>query len=132
MILSLHHVQITVPPGREDDARHFFCTELGLREIPKPDNLAVRGGFWLELGVAQIHVGVEDGVERRQSRAHLAFEVDDLAEMRTRLERLGLETVDGDSIPGLLRLECRDPFGNRMEFVARRRAVERQPMGFVR
>ena len=119
MILGLHHAQVTVPVGAEDAARRFFCGELGLREVPKPPVLAVRGGFWLEVGAGQLHVGVEDGVDRRQTKAHIALEVDDLVALRARLEGLGLETIDGEPIPGLVRFEFRDPFGNRMEVVQR-------------
>jgi catechol 2,3-dioxygenase-like lactoylglutathione lyase family enzyme len=119
MILGLHHAQVTIPVGAEDAARRFFCGELGLREIPKPAVLAVRGGFWLELGNAQLHVGVENGVDRRHTKAHVALEVDDAAALRTRLEGLGLEILDGERIPGLARFEFRDPFGNRMEVVQR-------------
>jgi catechol 2,3-dioxygenase-like lactoylglutathione lyase family enzyme len=119
MILGLHHAQVTIPVGAEDAARRFFCGELGLREVPKPAVLAVRGGFWLEVGALQLHVGVEDHVDRRGTKAHVAFEVDDLAALRARLEGLGLETLDGEAIPGLARFEFRDPFGNRMEIVQR-------------
>jgi catechol 2,3-dioxygenase-like lactoylglutathione lyase family enzyme len=119
VIRGLHHAQITVPVGAEDEARRFFCGVLGLREVPKPAALAVRGGFWVELGNAQVHVGVEDGVERRRTKAHLAFEVDDLADARARIAGAGLELHEGEAVPGLARFECRDPFGNRTEFVQR-------------
>jgi catechol 2,3-dioxygenase-like lactoylglutathione lyase family enzyme len=119
MILGLHHAQVTIPVGAEDAARRFFCGELGLREVPKPAVLAVRGGFWLALGAAQLHVAVEDGIDRRRTKAHVALEVDDLAALRARLEGLGLEILDGEPIPGLARFEFRDPFGNRMEVVQR-------------
>ncbi len=119
MILGLHHAQITIPVGAEDAARRFFCDVLGLRELPKPPALAVRGGFWLQAGAAQIHVGVEDGVDRRRTKAHVALEVDDLAAMRARLEALGIATQDGEAVPGLHRFELRDPFGNRVELVQR-------------
>jgi catechol 2,3-dioxygenase-like lactoylglutathione lyase family enzyme len=119
MILGIHHAQLTIPVGAEDAARRFFCGELGLREVPKPSVLARRGGFWLEVGAAQLHVGVEDGVDRRRTKAHVALEVDDLAAVRARLDALGLEIVDGEPIPGLARFEFRDPFGNRMEVVQR-------------
>jgi catechol 2,3-dioxygenase-like lactoylglutathione lyase family enzyme len=119
MIVGLHHAQVTVPRGAEDAARAFYCGTLGLREIPKPARLAVRGGFWLELGAVQVHVGTEDGVARERTRAHLAFEVDDLAAMRTLVTSAGLPVLEGEPIPGLARFETRDPFGNRMEFVQR-------------
>jgi catechol 2,3-dioxygenase-like lactoylglutathione lyase family enzyme len=119
MIIALHHVQITIPKGYEAEARAFYCTELGLREIPKPAALLARGGFWLELGDTQIHVGSEDGVDRRRTKAHLGFEVDDLGAARRLIERLQVEVDDGEPIPGLTRFEFRDPFGNRVEFVQR-------------
>ena len=119
MIAALHHVQITIPKGCEAEARAFYCAELGLPEIPKPAALLARGGFWLELGNIQIHVGTEDGVARRSTKAHLGFAVDDLAGARRLIERLGLEVSDGEPIPGLARFEFRDPFGNRVEFVQR-------------
>ena len=121
MIVGLHHAQVTIPKGAEDEARAFFCGSLGLREIPKPEVLRVRGGFWLECGALQLHVGTEDGVARERTKAHLAFEVDDLAATRALVERLGLPVLDGEPIPGLVRFECRDPFGNRIEFVERTR-----------
>jgi catechol 2,3-dioxygenase-like lactoylglutathione lyase family enzyme len=119
VILGLHHAQVTVPVGAEDEARRFYCGALGLREVPKPALLAVRGGFWLEVGAMQLHVGVEDGVDRRRSKAHVALEVDDLDAARATIARLGLEIQDGEPIPGLARFEFRDPFGNRMEIVQR-------------
>ena len=119
MIVGLHHAQLTIPTGAEDAARAFFCGELGLWEIPKPEILRVRGGFWLACGALQIHVGTEDGVARERTKAHLALEVDDLAAMRGLIERLGLPVLEGEPVPGLARFECRDPFGNRMEFVER-------------
>lgn len=35
-MLSLHHVQLAVPSGREDDARAFFVGVLGMTELAKP------------------------------------------------------------------------------------------------
>jgi catechol 2,3-dioxygenase-like lactoylglutathione lyase family enzyme len=119
MIRSLHHAQFTVPRGAEMAARKFYCEQLGLREIAKPEVLQKRGGFWVELGAVQIHVGTEDGVERKKTKAHLGFEVDDLAAARALIEQLGLEISEGEPLPGLERFEFRDPFGNRMEFVQR-------------
>jgi catechol 2,3-dioxygenase-like lactoylglutathione lyase family enzyme len=118
MITRLHHVQITIPRGAEDKAREFYCEFLGLKEILKPDSLAGRGGFWLELGECQVHVGVEDIAGREQSKAHAAYLVDDLAFWRARLEKSGVKILEGVSIPGYERFEFRDPFGNRVEFLA--------------
>ncbi|MBI3892367.1 MAG: VOC family protein [Candidatus Wallbacteria bacterium] len=116
-IVRVHHVQITVPRGAEDAARSFYCGVLGMREVPKPEPLARRGGFWLEQGDFQVHVGVEDGFDRSITKAHVAYEVDDLAGWRRCLSDKGIVVVDGVQQPGQSRFEIRDPFGNRIEFL---------------
>lgn len=116
-IRRINHVQITVPRGAEIPARAFYCGVLGLREIAKPESLAGRGGFWLELGDRQIHVGTEDGFDRLTTKAHIAYEVDDIAHWRAHLEQHGAVIGDSVPIPGFARFETRDPFGNRIEFI---------------
>ena len=117
MISAIHHVQITIPKGAEAEARAFYCGVLGLREVPKPEALAGRGGFWLEAGDRQIHVGTEDGVDRARSKAHVAYLVDDIEAHRKQLDRHRVEVILGVPIPGYTRFEFRDPFGNRVEFL---------------
>ncbi|NLX09885.1 MAG: GNAT family N-acetyltransferase [Chloroflexi bacterium] len=120
-VTRLHHVQITIPRGSEDEARRFYCEFLGLPEIEKPESLRGRGGFWAQLGAQQLHVGTEDGVERHATKAHLAYQVDDLAAWRARLDAHGFTPLESVPIPGYDRLEFRDPFGNRIELI--------QPLG---
>ena len=117
MILGIHHVQITIPKGAEEKARAFYCGILDLREIPKPEELAGRGGFWLEIGDRQVHVGTEELADRAASKAHVAYAVSDIGHWRTRLEENGVRILEGIPIPGMDRFEFRDPFGNRVEFL---------------
>lgn len=117
MLLQVHHAQITIPKGAENAAREFYCDFLGLREIPKPDSLEGRGGFWLDVGGFQIHVGTEDGFDRTKTKAHLAYLVNDLNDWRERLESKGVKVLEGVPIPDYNRFEFRDPFGNRVEFL---------------
>lgn len=119
MIIGVHHAQVSIPKGAEDEARKFYCGLLGLQEIEKPETLKGRGGFWLGLGGLQIHFGTEDGVDRRATRAHIAYEVMGLPSWKERLQREGIEAKDGIPIPGCDRFEFRDPFGNRIEFLER-------------
>jgi demethylmenaquinone methyltransferase/2-methoxy-6-polyprenyl-1,4-benzoquinol methylase len=123
-VTRLHHVQISIPVGAEDAARAFYCGVLGLPEIEKPDSLKGRGGLWLQLGDLQLHIGVEDGVDRAATRAHLAYEVADAAAWRERLLGHGISLLDSVAIPGYDRFEGRDPFGNRIEFIQPLRAPD--------
>ncbi|HYL41867.1 MAG TPA: VOC family protein [Ktedonobacteraceae bacterium] len=116
-IIGLHHAQITIPRGAEAQGRQFYCDLLGLPEIAKPQSLQGRGGFWLQVGVQQVHVGTEDGVVREASKAHLAYLVDDIQAWQTLFLAQGIAILDGVPIPGYARFEIRDPFGNRIEFI---------------
>lgn len=116
-LTRLHHAQITIPKGAEAEARAFYCDLLGLREVEKPDSLKGRGGFWVEVGDVQVHVGTEDSVDRAATKAHLAYQVEDVAAWQADLERRGIAIGDSVPIPGFLRFEFRDPFGNRVEFI---------------
>ena len=116
-IQRLHHAQITIPRDAEVEARRFYCDVLGLVEIPKPDSLLKRGGFWVQLGDQQLHIGIEDGVDRWTSKAHLAYQVEDVEAWRHKLITAGCELLDSIPIEGYDRFESRDPFGNRIEFI---------------
>ena len=117
-IRGVHHVQITVGKGQEAAARRFYCDVLGLPEVEKPDALKPRGGFWLQVGDRQVHVGIEEGVDRAATKAHVAYRVDDVEAWRARLVAEGIEILESVAIPGHARFEFRDPFGNRVEFIA--------------
>lgn len=116
-ITRLHHAQITIPIGAESSARRFYVDFLGLVEIPKPDSLLRRGGLWLAVGDIQLHIGVEDGIERSATKAHLAWQVEHLSGWRDQLNRHGIDIAESVPIPGYDRCEFRDPFGNRIELI---------------
>ena len=118
MIDRLHHVNISVPTDQVAEARAFYCGLLGLWEIPKPGSLLANGGFWLELAEQEIHISIEDGVDRLKTKAHIAFQVADIAAWRSKLEAAGFALLEGTVIPGYTRFETRDPFGNRLEIIA--------------
>jgi catechol 2,3-dioxygenase-like lactoylglutathione lyase family enzyme len=117
LILGLDHAQITVPKAQEHAARRFYCDVLKLNEIPKPPSLQSRGGLWLAMGDLQLHVGVEDGVDRSATKAHLAYLVNDTDAWQQRLREHGIEILESVPIPGFRRFEFRDPFGNRVEMI---------------
>lgn len=117
MIRRFHHAQITIPKDKEDQARQFYCKILQLKEVPKPESLIGRGGFWVQVGEQQLHIGVEDGVNRELTKAHLAYEVNDINEIRKILTDNGITILESVPIPGFERFEFRDPFGNRVECI---------------
>jgi catechol 2,3-dioxygenase-like lactoylglutathione lyase family enzyme len=114
--LALHHVQLAMPSGGEDQARAFYGDVLGLVEVQKPDNLARRGGCWFEQGNLRIHLGVEQDF-RAARKAHPALLVDDLAGLTARIAAAGLEVASDEPLPGFDRLYVYDPFGNRIELM---------------
>ena len=117
--MKVDHIQITVPKNEESAARAFYREVLGLSELENPPILQQNGGFWLHSGNVDIHVGLEDGVNRRATKAHLALCVEDLEIIRQKLISVGIECKTGSPLPGMDRFECRDPFGNRLEFLVR-------------
>tara|TARA_A100001391_G_scaffold83275_2_gene54546 strand:+ start:42298 stop:42666 length:369 start_codon:yes stop_codon:yes gene_type:complete len=117
-IIGIDHVQIAMPPGEEDRARAFYADTLGMREVPKPADMAKRGGCWFTGGGAQIHLGVEQGFVPAR-KAHPALLVDDLAAFRARLGDAGVSSSDGGPLAGYVRADIHDPFGNRIELMQR-------------
>jgi catechol 2,3-dioxygenase-like lactoylglutathione lyase family enzyme len=116
VITGYDHVQLAIPAGGEDVARSFYGGLLGMTERPKPPALAARGGCWFDSGAAVLHLGVDDLFVPAR-KAHPAFLVADLDAVRAVLEPAGHDCVDGSGeLPGVRRLHCHDPFGNRLEF----------------
>lgn len=118
-ILSIDHVQLAMPAGEEEKARAFFVDLLGFTEIPKPPDLAKRGGAWFQSGDVQLHLGVEADF-RPARKAHPAFLVEDLNALITRVQDAGYETdTSQPPLDGYRRAHIFDPFGNRIELMER-------------
>jgi catechol 2,3-dioxygenase-like lactoylglutathione lyase family enzyme len=116
--LGFHHVQLAMPAGGEAEARAFYAGVLGFEEVPKPPHLAGRGGCWFRSGSVELHLGVEEPFAPAR-KAHPAFLVDDLEDLRPRLQAAGVEPVVDTQLAGDDRFYAHDPFGNRLEFIAR-------------
>lgn len=118
-IYALDHVQLAMPVGGEEQARAFFGGVLEMTEIPKPAVLAARGGVWFAAGAVQLHLGVE--AEFRPARkAHPALLVDDLDAMLAQLRAANVPISDNEPpLEGYRRVYIHDPFGNRIELMAR-------------
>ena len=114
---AIDHVQLAMPAGEEERARAFYATLLGMIEIPKPPELAKRGGCWFQSGSVQVHLGVETDF-RPARKAHPALRCRDYDALIVRLRAAGVEVVEDSTIPGIRRCHIADPFGNRIELIS--------------
>jgi predicted enzyme related to lactoylglutathione lyase len=117
MITGINHVQITVPPGSADRVRQFYGGLLQMPEMTIPPALQKFGLIWFKAGDREIHVGVEDNVNRFATHAHIAYQVSDIVDWRRRLIDAGLSLVEQPKIQGYDRFHFTDPFGNRVEMI---------------
>jgi catechol 2,3-dioxygenase-like lactoylglutathione lyase family enzyme len=53
-MVGLHHVQLAMPAGREEDAVSFYEGLLGIPRVEQPKNLEVRGGCWFDADSTRI------------------------------------------------------------------------------
>ncbi|MDV7767342.1 VOC family protein [Peribacillus sp. CSMR9] len=113
---SIDHIQLAAPKDSEDTARKFFKNILGFEEVEKPEELKKRGGVWFEFGNYQIHIGIEEPFYPAK-KAHPAFEIENIEELRKHLITNGIDVMDDDKLPGAKRFYISDPFGNRMELL---------------
>jgi hypothetical protein len=117
-VVALDHVQLAMPAGAEADAQAeaFYVGLLGLLRVPKPPELAVRGGCWFELGAVKVHLGVEEEF-RPARKAHPALVVSGLDALCHRLDASGHPTRRTEDVPGKPQWYVDDPFGNRIELL---------------
>ncbi|PFP84899.1 glyoxalase, partial [Bacillus cereus] len=52
-----------------------------------------------------------------KTKAHIAYQVEDISYWRNALEQNAIQIIKGVPIPGFERFEFRDPFGNRVEMI---------------
>jgi catechol 2,3-dioxygenase-like lactoylglutathione lyase family enzyme len=115
--VAIAHIQLAMPKGAEDAARLFYRDLLGMIEIPKPPELAKRGGVWFQSGPVQIHLGVEEDF-RPAKKAHPALRCGEYRALTARLRNKGVPVHDDTSVPGVTRCHVYDCFGNRIELIA--------------
>jgi catechol 2,3-dioxygenase-like lactoylglutathione lyase family enzyme len=115
-ILGIDHVQLAMPAGGEEQARRFYGGILGLPEVPKPPELARRGGCWFESDRVKIHLGV-DKIFHPATKAHPGLLVSDLPAIIERCRAQGFDIINDAPLPGYERVFLSDPFGNRLELM---------------
>ena len=117
-VIGVNHVQVNVSSAELPAARDFYLGFLGMNEIARPP-VFKSDGFWFHAGDREMHIGVEENVDKRATRAHVAYEVDDVAAWRKKVEAAKLPIKDQPKIPGYDRFHFRDPFGNNVELIQR-------------
>jgi catechol 2,3-dioxygenase-like lactoylglutathione lyase family enzyme len=109
--------------------RAFYRDVVGMTEVPRPANFKF-AGLWMHSGESELHMiqardtvappGLPDqGVAVKTGLAtHIAFEVDDLAAVRARLDAHSV-VIQGGPMPrgdGVMQLYVLDPDGYMLEF----------------
>ena len=111
--IRINHVQISIPKGKEEEARAFYTDIIGLKEIPKPASLQPNGGLWYQVADIELHLGIEPEIITRR---HPAFEIADVVAARALLQDK-VKIVEEPFIPGRIRFAFLDPFGNKIELL---------------
>ena len=123
MVIGVNHVQVNVPHADLERAREFYVGFMGFKEIARPSSFNSKG-IWMHAGNFEMHIGLEDAVDRAETRAHVAYEVNDIAAWRRKVSDAGCEMHGQPLIPGYDRFQFRDPFGNNIEIIARTNKTE--------
>jgi len=116
-IIGVNHVQVNVPSADLERAREFYIGFMGMKEIARPTTFK-SNGIWMHAGDFEMHIGLEDDVDRT-TRAHVAYEVNDIAAWRKKVSAAGYPMKEQPLIPGYDRFQFRDPFGNNIEIIAK-------------
>ena len=117
-ITGIDHVQLAMPVGAEELARQFYSGVMGLAEIPKPAPLSLRGGAWFQCGPVQLHLGADPDFQSAK-KAHPALVVDQFTVFCALLKGKGITLKPEENVSGRQRATLFDPFGNRIELIAR-------------
>ena len=119
-MITLHHVNVTVPSELEQQTKQFYGEVLGLEQAPKPST-SRQSGAWYQIGPNQLHLSVEAEDSGPLSSRHVCFAVPDLGAAETKFREAGVEIIaDPRPIKGMSRFYVRDPGGNMLEIVQAR------------
>ena len=135
MLKRVDHMNLQVPPDREEQALSFYGNLIGFRPLKKPDSLGPGGGhFYIsEEPWYELHVGVARGTgfrdlsEDKPLRNHLASKVNDLIAVKKKFADARVEIIETKPAFSLERdfhqdrFFIRDPGGNLLEILEPRR-----------
>jgi catechol 2,3-dioxygenase-like lactoylglutathione lyase family enzyme len=113
--MQLHHVSIPAPPDTIEQGRRFYGDLLGMTELPQPVSLESGSVFWFQAGAGELHLFKEQPGDPASSNRHFCLAVEDIADIRQRLNQAGINIEEATAIHNRPRFFCHDPFGNRLE-----------------
>jgi catechol 2,3-dioxygenase-like lactoylglutathione lyase family enzyme len=117
-ITGIDHIQIAVPKALEAQCLKFYREIFAFPELTKPPELQARGGAWFQVGVLQMHIGVDPDASPKSKR-HVCFLTADLAHAKSNVLKHGVAIEEESVAEGLSRIFIRDPAGNRIEIAQR-------------
>ncbi len=138
ILTRVDHLNVQVPPDKEEEALAFYRDLVGFKQLQKPDSLGPRGGHFCisENPWYELHVGIARGTSaadidfKNTLRNHLAFQVKNLADARVKFEATGLEILEAEASYSKDRdfhqdrFFIRDPGGNLLEIMEGRREYD--------
>ena len=114
--ILLDHVAVEV--NDLEEAIHFYTKIIGLSLLDTPDSVKEKGVQWIKLNERQaIHL-VENSEASPGKISHIALEVDDVKQWKSRIEEKGI-VIDPPKF-NMYRAErffVLDPSNNRIEFL---------------
>jgi catechol 2,3-dioxygenase-like lactoylglutathione lyase family enzyme len=116
-LISIHHIQIFVPPETDEACQRFYKNVLGLTEIEKPAQWRKNGGAWYQHGDQQLHLSrMRQPEDNHGSQRHVCYMVADLDEAELVMREAGIEIIPDDRpFDQWRRFYARDPGGNLLE-----------------
>ena len=87
-MITLHHVNVTVPAELEQTTKQFYGEVLGLEQISKRARRG-RAAPWYQIGPNQLHLSVEADDGGPLSSRHICFAVPDLSAAEARFREAG-------------------------------------------
>jgi len=120
-LLRIHHVNISIPKGKEKECSQFYEQLLGLTKAVRPDPEISVPGAWYDIGPqSQLHIVYSDNFRGESSGNHFAVEVVDIGPLLQRLRsgEIELRGPNHMQFDNSERYFCRDPFGNQIELMS--------------
>ena len=105
-----------MPPNGENMARAFYVEVLGMIEVPKPPEVAGRGGCWFESAGVYIHLTAETTEFKPARKAHPALVCSQFDALMAKLQDNGVKIAFDEPI-AQRRAFVDDAFGNRLELI---------------